>query len=603
MMKRVISLALCLLMVVAVFAGCAKEKDENDFGAYINMYLTDPLYNFDPAMAYGNDSALKVVSLLFDNLFILNEDGEVENSLAKKYTYDEETNQMTITLNKTSWSNGREVSADDVICSWRRILDNNNSFAAAALLYDIKNARAAKENINGISVDDIGISSRGGTELIIDFEENVDIDKFIMNLTSYALAPLYESCVYSTYDVLDWAKKPSLIVTSGPFKLREISYNDNDRRLVLERNPYYYRNPDLDVIDESVTPYRLVVDYTKTDAEIKEAYENGELFFVGDIPLSLRGEWKDKATVSDSMSTHTYVLNQNAVINGEKIFAKAEVRQALSEVINREEIAKKVVFAEAATGLVPKAVFNTPEEPGWFDSVTTFYEKSSAYLNTTTDQNTINAAKNKLATVGITDPSKYSFAISVPAYDEVHLLIAGEVQKAWKALGFDVTVNAIDVVDNEDKDKTIGKISGVKDDIFHEKYLAGDYQVAAIDYVAYSMDPFSVLAPFAQGYTGEKFGGSTVMEAPIHATGWKDDTYTQLIHEAFTASVEGRANKLHAAEEQLMKQLPIIPIVYNKDAVMVHDDLSDYEFTYYKTPIFTKLELEDYHDHLPQVTE
>ncbi len=601
MMKRVISLSLCLLMVLAVFTGCAKEKDENDQGAYINMYLTDPLYNFDPAMAYGNDSALKVVSLLFDTLFTLNDDGEIENSLAKKYTIDEEENQMIITLNKTSWSNGKDITAENVVFAWRRILDNSNSFGAAALLFDIKNAKKAKENADGITIDDVGISARGN-EVIIDFEPNTDYDQFLMNLTSHALAPLYEDCVKRTFNVLDWAKKPSLMVTSGPFKVREISYNDSDRRLVLERNSYYYRNADLDAVDVSVTPYRLVIDYTKTDEEIMQAYENGELFFVGDIPLSLRGAWKDKATVSDAMSTHSYLLNENAVINGKKLFADARVRQALSMVIDRQTIANKVVFAEAATGLVPLGVFDQPEELGWFDSVTTFRENGSDYLKTTVDNADISNAKELLTAAGI-DAKQYSFAITVPAYDKVQIAIATEVQKAWKNLGFDVSIKKLGVIDNTDKDKTIGVISGVKDDIYHETYLAGDYEVIAIDYVAYSVDPFSVLAPFAQGFTGEASYGNTSTETPVHATGWKNDSYTQLIAEAFAASGEDRADKLHAAEAILMQDLPIIPIVYNQDAVLVHDDLSKYEFTYYNSPVFTKAKLKNYENYLPTEAE
>lgn len=601
MMKRVISLSLCLLMLLAVFTGCAKEKDENDYGAYVNMYLTDPIYNFDPAMAYGNDSALKVVSLLFDTLFTLNEDGEIENALAKKYTVDEEENKMIITLNNTSWSNGNAITAEDVVFAWRRLLDNSNSFGAAALLFDIKNARKAKENADGITIDDVGINAYGN-EVTIYFEPNTDYDQFIINLTSHALAPLYENCVNRTFDVLDWAKKPSLMVTSGPFKIREISYNTIDRRLVLERNPYYYRNPDLDEVDKSVTPYRLVIDYTKTNEEIKQAYENGELFFVGDIPLALRGVWKDKAIVSNAMSTHSYLLNQNAVINGKKIFADARVRQALSMVINREEIANKVVFAKAASALVPLGVFDQPKEPGWFDSVSTFRENGANYLKTSVDSTDITNAKKKLTEAGI-DPTQYSFAISVPAYDKVQIAIAEEVQKAWKALGFDVSVNKISVIDNTGKDKTIGVITGVKDDIYHENYLAGNYEVIAIDYVAYSVDAFSVLAPFAQGYTGEASGGNTATEAPVHSTGWKNDTYTQLIADAFAADGDDREDKLHAAEALLMQELPIIPIVYNQDAIMVHDDLSKYEFTYYNSPIFTKLKLKNYENHLPTETE
>ncbi len=620
MMKRVISLSLCLLMVLAVFAGCAKERDENDYGAYINMYLTDPVYNFDPAMAYGNDSALKVISLLFDNLFVLNEKGKVEKSLAKDYSIDKEENTMTITLNSTSWSDGNAITAEDVVFAWRRILDNSNSYAAASLLFDIKNARAAKENSNGITIDDVGISANGD-KVVIEFEtKDMDYDRFLLNLTSYALVPLSENSVNRTVEAIDWAKKPSLFVTSGPFKIREVSYSEDAPSLVLERNSYYYRNPDLDDVDVSVTPFQLIIDYSKTDEEIMQDYKDGKLFFMGDIPLSLRGDWKSLIEEdTKSMSTHIYVLNQNAVVRyyneedfaklsageeldssniaGEEIFANAQVRKALSLVIDREAIAEKVVFAQAATGLVPLSVFNEAEETGLFGKVTTFRSESKDLLGTAADKTD---AEEAIDQSGI-DPSKFMFSISVPAYDDVQMAIAKEVQAAWSSLGFHVAIQAIDVVDNTDQDKTTkAAIVGIKDDIYHEQYLSGNYEVAVVDYVAASVDPFSVLAPFAQGYTGEASGGNEVTDIPVHATGYKNDDYTKLIDQAFkTQDPAERSRLLHDAEELLMKDLPVIPIVYNLDVNLVSDELSKLEFTYYGTPVFTKTQLKDYQQYFP----
>ena len=115
MMKRVISLALCLLMLATVLVGCA-EKDEDDKGAYINMYLTDQVYDLDPARAYNNESALRLVSLVFDNLFVLDEDGKVKKSLAKDYEIREDENageyEMIITLNDTCWTDGTAITAN-----------------------------------------------------------------------------------------------------------------------------------------------------------------------------------------------------------------------------------------------------------------------------------------------------------------------------------------------------------------------------------------------------------------------------------------------------------------------------------------------------------
>ena len=160
MLKRIIALLLCAFMLIPFLASCSK-KDEDDVGAYITMYLTDDVFDFDPANAYYNKDALNVVSLLFDTLFTLNEKGKVKNSLAQSYVIKENPTRgeytMEITLNETCWSNGTLVSADDVVFAWKRLVRHTNDFAAASLLYDIKNARAVKEG--DVSIDDLGVEA------------------------------------------------------------------------------------------------------------------------------------------------------------------------------------------------------------------------------------------------------------------------------------------------------------------------------------------------------------------------------------------------------------------------------------------------------------
>ena len=95
-MKKILALFLCLIMILTSFASCGGNKDEEIDGAHIKMYLSDPVYNFDPAEAYKNDSALKIASLLFDNLFILNKDGKAEKSLVKNYKFDKTNKTMPI---------------------------------------------------------------------------------------------------------------------------------------------------------------------------------------------------------------------------------------------------------------------------------------------------------------------------------------------------------------------------------------------------------------------------------------------------------------------------------------------------------------------------
>lgn len=613
-------------MVLPVFAGCAKkELDEDDKGAHVSMYLTDLVYSFDPALAYGNESALKVVSLLFDTLFTMNDNGKVKKSLAKDYKIyeDDKTGdyRMIITLNQTCWSDGIAISANDVVYSWKRLLDVANSFEAAAMLFDIKNARAAKEG--DASIDDVGLYAINQSQVEICFEKKIDYNAFLRNLTSVALAPLRENIVNQAVNYYDWAKTPAIMVSSGPFKVREVCYDEGAEQIILERNAYYYRNIEEDPYDESVTPYRLIIDYTMSDEEIMKAYSEGKLFYVGDIPLSVRGSWKDQATITDALSTHTYVLNENAVVpfymaggfakmsegtvaysdtvvegdGGQKIFANAKVREALSLAIDREAIANAIVFAKAATALVPNGVFNTNSKKELFRTVGGNLLATSA---------NVTRAKELIAESGI-DPTMFMFAISVPAYDEVHVEIAKMVQAAWESLGFHVAVNAIKVVENIDYDKTTKEvIAGVKDDIFLESYRAGKFYVAGIDYVAPSVDAFSMLAPFAKGFTG---GAATSAESvefniPTHITGYNSEEYNKKIEEIYKSTdIAAMATLLHEAETILMKDLPVIPIIFNQNATLAREEISKYEFNYYGAPKFTKLKLKDYHLYIPEEEE
>ena len=622
MAKRLLAFVLCLIMLASTLVGCAKKEDEDYKGAYINMYLTDMVYDFDPAHAYDNESNLRVISLLFDNLFVLDEKGKVKKSLAKDYRIIEnelmEEYKMVIELNETSWTDGIKIAADDVVFAWKRIIENASE--AASLLFDIKNARALKLGEGEWTIDDLGVCALNEREVEITFEGKIDYDQFLLNLTSYALVPLREEIVTKTED---WAKKPMTMVSSGPFRIREISYEEEDAHVTLERNIYYYRDIMEDPIDESVLPYRLIIDYTMTDEEIMQAYNDGKIFYVGDIPLSVRGSYKDEATVMNSLSTHTYVLNQNAVIkyyhpslfeelssnacvydqsnlkdgdNGEKIFANADVRRALSLAINRDAIAEAVVFAEAASAFVPGGVFesNSAKE--------TFRDIGGKIIATDAD---MDAAQALLEDAGV-DPTKFMFAISVASYDDVHMAIAEKVQEAWEELGFHVAINAIDVQVNDEKLKTTGEVStDIKDDIFAEAYRAGNFEVAAVDYHAYSVDAFGALARFAKNYSGQGYDINDE-EYPLipHKTGYDSEEYNDKIGEAFEEKdVAARADILHEAEKMLLEDMPVIPIIFNKQATLMNDDLSKVKTTYYVPAIFTDAKLKDWENYIPAEEE
>ena len=694
MLKKIIALLLCVLMMIPFFSSCTK-RDENDMGPMITMYMADEIYNFDPAYAYYNSGTLNVVSLLFETLFKLDSDGMIQNALVDTYEYfenpEENEYKMVMILKNTCWSNKDPITTDNVMYTFKRLLNPKNSFEAASLLFDIKNARAVKEG--DVTVDDLGVEANSDKMLTITFEGAIDVEAFLLNLTSVATAPLPESHIEKD---ADWAKKGATMICSGPFKLGKTRYvnvskidydlpvdkmdPDKDsvkddyaldewgnvtgvtypevKRLsyfVLERNGYYYRNPEEDKIDESVIPHRLLINCMMSAEELEAEFQNNRLFYVGNVPAALRKN--ESSTVmqnvktSNSMSTFSLYLNQNAMINGEALFANKDVRQALSLAIDRQAIADAVVFAEAATGLVPGGVFEAGAAHKKFfffkDKAEMFRDHANNDLIASDDN--IDAAKALLTNAGIT-PSKYSFSINVACYDEINVIATEMIAESWCQLGFDVTVNKIKAATNNDVLKAIAndkenKMTDMCDDLFIESITRKTFEVVAFDYTAFSPDAFSVLSSFAKSFAGMQYDMENYILEP-HRTGYDSEAYNNLIEAVYyvpyfagldrendhdflgiydtkeefqatydavkavydqygitpTSNVEEwktqKAALLHKAEELLITDMPIIPVLFNQHASAYSEEyLTDITADYYVPNLFTEAMLENYLDY------
>lgn len=614
MTKRITALLLSIICCLGLLTACYDSQIDGEIikGAEITLYLSEPVYDLDPALCFNNDSAIQICGLIYDTLFTVNENGKVVKSLVSDYEIFEDENTqeyyMMINLQENNcWSDGTVVSAEDVVYSWKRILDASFNSEAACLLFDIANARKAK--LGDCSIDDVGIYAHDSLTLQVNFEGKIDYDQFILNLTSPALAPLKESTVDG---YADWSKRPATAAYSGPFMVRRVNYGlseDGNKtpetaELVLERNPYFRRSSDDKHLDKSVTPYRIVIDYSLTKEEQLDKFAAGEIFYVGDIALSVRGNYVDTATVTDLMSTHVYYLNQNAEIakadgTTEKLFANKDVRLALSAAIDRDAIAKTVVFARAASALVPYGVFNADS------AKESFREVGGNIISTAAD---MTVAQNHIVASGIT-PSDYSFTISVRSEDEVHMAIANAVCAAWCELGFNVTLDEVALAVNDEL--YAGEpATSFYDDIFSERFAANDYEVVAIDLQANTPDAFSILAPFARSLSGQgqdmKNAALTgIYEDTPHKTGYDNEAYEDLLEEIFANKTDpaARSAKLHEAEAALLADMPVIPVIFNQNAYLISGELSKCESSYYGYRIFTKLKLKDYVQYLDIQTE
>lgn len=598
MFKRVLALLLCLATLTLCFAACS--HGENDKGAYIRMYLTDPIYDMDPLTAFDNEDALGIVSLLFINLFDADENGKPQKALVDKYSYevDKEEGKYTLLLElkETHWSDGVMLTANDVQYAFIRLFKTNTSHPAVASLCDIKNARAVLAG--NTSEDHLGVTVVDNNTVEIEFEGPVDVDTFLLALCSPALCPVREDVISVNPN---WAKKNSTIVCSGPFMVRSMKPDEKDG-YILERNSYYFRDRTKDKLDKYVDPFRIVMDATTDPAEQFKNYntkEAGAIYYFGHIPYTVRKDAAfekllKKVDVTDAPSTHVYYLNQKATIGDKALFAIPEVRQALSLAIDREAIANELVYARPAEGLVPYTVLNRT------DRSAQFRKKADALLsaNAAVDQ-----AREKLSAAGIT-PANYAFTLTVPAYKEDHMTSAKMVVDAWNALGFKVTLNPLGAteiveitVDSSGRELKVGTDVWIDD--YKTALTTGNFEVIALDLVAPSPDPFSILAPFALSFSGNAINMDISVnpnyDLTPHITGYNSEAYNAKIEEAFAAAKAKIATeKLHEAEAILMNDMPVIPVVHNQNVALASSKLGKIETSFYCNANFTETKLSGY---------
>ncbi len=575
-MKRVLSLLLCAVMLLGTLAGCTTLA-KDDKGMIIDVYLSTEMVDFDPALHYNDNAMVKVFDLIYEGLTNLDEKGKWEKALMDEYELrgnDEDGWYLLINLKYTRWTDGRSVQAADFVYAWKRILDPEFKSEAAVMLFDIKNARKVK--LGDATVDDVGVAAVDTYTLQIDFEKKPDLDKFFTSMASAAFVPLREDVVARDED---WARQASSIMTNGPFALKELALGEIMR---LERNTYYFLSgEDNEALDKFVIPYRLITNYSYGDAAAQLAkFEAGELFYLDEIPLDARAKYKDTAVISDEMATHTYYFNTN-----NELFADARVRRALSMAIDRNEIVNIVTYAKAATGLVPYNVFET--ERG-----TSFREVGGDVISASAD---VAGAQALLKEAGV---SGGSFTLTIRE-NQVDRAIAEYVKGVWEGLGFKVTIDVPKPARVENQDIV------AYFDTFTEAYLAGDFDVIAVDLQAVTPDAFAALAPFAVSFSGNGVDMATdTYDLYGHVTGYASEEYNALIEAAYTAEdAAARAAALHDAEKQLLADMPVAPLVYLQDAYLVHGDLSGYESSYYATRVFNRMKLKNYTAYLPPVEE
>ncbi|MBQ7314525.1 MAG: hypothetical protein IJW83_00750 [Clostridia bacterium] len=577
-MKKLISLLLVVTLLIgctALLSSCGAPKDA---GAEIIVYLGDIVYDFDPSDYVVDDNEAKLLSLMYEPLFTLKENGRLQKAAAKNYRIDRKERTITVNLRETYWSDGRAVQAQDFIFAWRDLLlDPTRANPAAALLYDIENAVEIKNGTAGLY--DFGAVAVDINTIEITYREGADVDQLLKNLASIYTAPVREDCYRYAPDC--WSKQVDTITSNGPFMIKVSNIEETEQedgstvitaaKFSLTRNLGYHQHPDTVNYTKQVTPESLVTFWAGEEA-VELSYseiEGKTMFFMGDMTVDERETYKKKAEVNDLLSTYSYVFNTD-----NELFANEHVRRALSLALDRAAMQQAVVFGKAAEG---------------------FHPSTSGLISTEADTS---AAEAELALAG-TLPSK-AFTLTVNN-DEDSVLLANMAKAAWEELGFTVTVEALDYVESTvvldliNADPQQIRDSLIQATVKDASYGTRTFDVIAVDWQMYSEDTFVALCEFTSDMNGCGYDFAADARR-TSITGWTSAAYDQLIKDAFntTDDKDAREALLLEAEQMLIEAAPVIPVLYNQNFAFVSKQLSGVSSDGFGFFVMTKAELKDY---------
>jgi len=459
-MNKKVVLSLFIVITTTLLAACggatpaatqATTGSEPEKGGEITIVYKDDLATLDPAIGYDwtNWPAIKLV---FDGLLDYDSGTAIQPRIAAALP-EVSADGLTYTFKLrqgVKFSNGRELTADDIVYTMTRVLDPKTGSPGAGFFVGIQ---GAQEFIDGsaASVEGIKAVDPSTVQFTLTSPDVTFLNKMALNFAFIVPKEEVEKAGEN------FGHAP---VGTGPFILKEWTAGQH---LVFDRNPNYFfeGRPFLDkvTIEVGVEPDVALL-----------RLEKGEIQLMGDPPpgadwtrISADPAWKDRIEVEATVNT-TYI----AINTGMPPFDNVKVRQALNYAIDKQRIVQLLNGrATVANQVLP------PLMPG-YDSSYTGYEYNP------------DKAKSLLAEAGF--PNGFETSIECIAVDPQPKLCESFQQDLDK-VGIKLTINTLaapNVIDDAGNGKTplvwSGGLAWTQDypdpDDFYSPILGCDSNVA-----------------------------------------------------------------------------------------------------------------------------
>jgi oligopeptide transport system substrate-binding protein len=360
---------ICLIVVFAfALAGCAApsgapttgvaEEPAAATGEEVVLrvsQVTEPS-TLDPNLAEDSYSITPVEQMFLGLTNLNNETGEPEPELAESWESSEDGTVWTFKMRQDAvWSDGKPVTAHDVVYSAKRAVMPETASPYAYVLYIIQNAKTI--NQTAIPTDTYDIDTLGVTavdDYTVQFTLEAPAAYFLSISSLWTLRPVPQWAIEQYGDA--WTD-PANIVVNGPYKVTEWRPAES---LSFVKNDTYFKAADVQIDRVELA---IIADQNTEVA----LYESGELDVAGEAPSALPVEeitrLRADATLSQELhegprASTTYV----GFTMTKPPFDNVLVRKAFSAAIDRETIVRDVVGSGVpATQFAPPGIVGAPE--------------------------------------------------------------------------------------------------------------------------------------------------------------------------------------------------------------------------------------------------
>lgn len=352
--KRWAALALAVVMLTALLAGCA--KDEEGFALDVSVggapATLDPIY----AVTTGDRT---VLTHLYEGLMrtSVSVSGEttVLSGMAKSVNREEDHDgavTYTFKLRSAKWSDGQAVTAEDFVYAWRRLANPVCGSPNAELLSVVSGYAQARAS-GDMSL--LQVTAKNDSTLVVALDG--PCEWFLSEVcTAPATAPLREDVVQT----LKTAAQEKNAQAEAAGSAEKKAWWSNARDLVTN-GPYLVSEETAETMKLTAAPRytgsrsalaELTFRYADTAEEAWTLYEEKNVDFVWPLPTEQLAQAEEEQKTVRQMSTYTVLFNDRA-----ELFTDPLVRQALFLAVDRSAIAALVgVTARPAGGLVPDGV-------------------------------------------------------------------------------------------------------------------------------------------------------------------------------------------------------------------------------------------------------